>query len=371
MKILWVVSTVFPQLAEHLKRPVPFVGGWMYGLAKSLSDAELELSIVTTNLESQWQQCIQEIKPDLVHIHGTEYAFGLSLLKACPNLNYVISIQGILSAISKYYKAGITTAEIFGNLTIRDVLRADTIYHAEKKLRKRGAVENQYFQKVTHIIGRTTWDKLHTLHLNPKRIYHFCNESLRSEFYEAQKWDINNKRKYTIFLSQAGYPLKGLHQVLKAVFLLQNDKSFVRLSGYGKYIRRLLKKFKLQNKVNFLGPLDTNQMIQEYQNSHVFICPSSIENSPNSLGEAQLLGVPCIAANVGGVSDMVTNNQDCLVYRFEEIEILAEHIKAIFNNDAIAHKLSVNGIQTATERHDRQENLLNTLKIYQNIIDKS
>jgi glycosyltransferase involved in cell wall biosynthesis len=38
------------------------------------------------------------------------------------------------------------------------------------------------------------------------------------------------------------------------------------------------------------------KMITEYRNAHIFICPSSIENSPNSLGEAQLIGVPVIAA---------------------------------------------------------------------------
>lgn len=64
-------------------------------------------------------------------------------------------------------------------------------------------------------------------------------------------------------------------------------------------------------------------MKQEYLNANVFICPSSLENSPNSLGEAQILGTPCLASYVGGIPDMMFGNEGYL-YRFEEIEMLAE-----------------------------------------------
>ena len=413
MKILWVVSTIFPQLADNLKRPVPFVGGWMYGLAKSLSETgQLKLTIVTTDshleiereiedirfvllksnlpkqkydssLEDKWRKTIDSHKPDLIHIHGTEYSLGLSLLKACPNLKFVISIQGIISIISRYYKGGMGSREIINSFTFRDLVRGDTIFQAQRKMQKRGFQENKYFLMVNNIIGRTSWDKYHTVNYNPKRNYYFCNESLRPNFYKSPKWDIDKKNTHSIFLSQAAYPLKGLHQVLKAVALISNEyedltiriggddiinKPVLRLNGYGKYICQLIKKYKLQKNVEFLGALDENEMIQEYLQSHVFVCPSSIENSPNSLGEAQLLGVPCIAAYVGGVPDMVTHQKDGLIYRFEEVEILAHHIRTIFNGDSLAQKLSRNGIVTASDRHNSITNLNATISIYKKII---
>lgn len=64
-------------------------------------------------------------------------------------------------------------------------------------------------------------------------------------------------------------------------------------------------------------------MVKRYLLSNVFICPSTIENSPNSLCEAQLLGVPHIASYVGGTADLMKGNEECL-YRFEETEMLAE-----------------------------------------------
>ena len=49
MKILWIVNTIFPapSLAMGLKPPV--VGGWMYGLAKQLSENQnISLAVATT-----------------------------------------------------------------------------------------------------------------------------------------------------------------------------------------------------------------------------------------------------------------------------------------------------------------------------------
>ena len=54
------------------------------------------------------------------------------------------------------------------------------------------------------------------------------------------------------------------------------------------------------------------------------------------MGEAQLLGVPVIASYVGGVPDMVTHGETGLLYRFEEVEMLAEGIRNLFMNMALA-----------------------------------
>ncbi len=415
MKIIWVVNNIFPQVAKYLDLPIPVVGGWMYGLAEKLSKTDLELTIITSNsriemdeqingirfvllktklpksvydsgLEKKWKKIVGQIKPSLIHIHGTEYALGLPLLHSCPNEKYVVSIQGLISVYTRYYDGGMSLGDILGNLTIRDIVRFDNILQAKKKFFKKGTWEKKYLMAAKNVIGRTTWDYQHTGQLYPKRNYFFCNESLRAPFYDSKKWDINNKKEYTIFLSQGGYPLKGLHQVLKAVSLLRNqfdnitiriagnniiDKKFWRLSGYGMYIQKLIKTFGLEKNVIFLGPLVANEMIKEYSQCHVFICPSSIENSPNSLGEAQLLGVPCIASYVGGVPDMISHGEDGLLYRFEEIEMLAQYLREIFTNNTLAQKLSQKAILSAAERHDPAHNAINTINIYKKIIGTS
>ena len=238
-------------------------------------------------------------------------------------------------------------------------------------------------KEAKHIIGRTSWDRARTWAINPCAEYHFCNETLRPEFYDGSKWNYNKCNKHTIFLSQAGYPIKGLHQVLKAMPIILRhypDASIrvaggditkcstlsekLRLSGYGKYIKKLIKKVGMEGKVTFTGNLNAQQMKQEYLRANVFICPSTIENSPNSLGEAQILGTPCVASYVGGIPDMMEGNEKNL-YRFEEIEMLAEKVCKVF----VEEDKQVDMRAVAATRHNPELNGKKLYSVYESIIN--
>jgi glycosyltransferase involved in cell wall biosynthesis len=417
VRILWITNTIFPEPCKAIGLSYPVVGGWMFALAKQLiSTKKIKLAIATVyrgsdiksfdiedvlyfllpaksmtdyhkNHEPDWQKICKEFDPDIIHIHGTEYPHGLECMRSCPTMNYIVSIQGLVGVYSKYYLGGIEPWEIFKHMTFRDFVRRDSLFQAKRKFENRSIFEKEYFLRSRHIIGRTSWDYAHTKAINPYINYHFCNEIIRDSFYTATKWDVNCKNDYTVFISQAIYPIKGLHQVLKAIALLRTDfpeiiariagpniiknKSFmgrIKLGGYGAYIKNMIDRFNLHEQVWFTGSLLEEQMVAEYRNAHVFICPSSIENSPNSLGEAQLLGVPTIASYVGGIPDMVVHGESGLLYRFEEVEMLAENIRKIFTNDLLAIQLSKNGIHAAAKRHNRQINLKQTLSIYNKVL---
>ena len=42
--------------------------------------------------------------------------------------------------------------------------------------------------------------------------------------------------------------------------------------------------------------------------SDLYVSASHIENSPNSVAEAQLIGMPCIATGVGGTATYIEHN---------------------------------------------------------------
>ena len=50
-----------------------------------------------------------------------------------------------------------------------------------------------------------------------------------------------------------------------------------------------------------------------FANSHIFHS-SYIENSPNSVGEAQMVGVPVVASRVGGTDSMVEHGKTGFMY---------------------------------------------------------
>jgi L-malate glycosyltransferase len=417
MNILWITNIIFPAPSKVLGIQPPVSGGWMFGIVKQVSDfPDIHLAVATTysgsklqtytiddviyyllptkslsayqkTLEPIWRKVCDEFTPDIIHIHGTEFPHGLACMRSNPNFKYLVSIQGIVSVISRYYYANISKVEIIKNLTFRDIVRLDTIFQGKRSFQKRGEFEKEYILRSNCISGRTSWDYAHVKSINPNVIYNFCNRTLRDSFYTSSKWNINQKNDFTIFLSQSGYPIKGLHQVLKAIaclkveypkinvriaglsIILYNsllDK--IKLSGYGSYIRNLIKRLNLKENVNFIGTLTEEQMVAEYKNAHLFICPSSIENSPNSLGEAQIIGVPCIASYVGGIPDMIEQCKTGLLYRFEEVEMLTENIRMIFSNNKLAIKLSTCGIEEAEKRHDRSTNLNRILEIYKGLM---
>lgn len=418
MRVLWITHIEFPEATNLLtgSGELKSTGGWLLGMADALMEIDegitLCIAMVShrvkkmTRLQGEkftyylipygkgalkknndyipyWKRINEEFYPDVVHIHGTEFSHGLAYVDACGAENVVVSMQGIKSAIAPYFFDGLKKWDFIRNITFHDILRGTSIKEQED-FRKQGIYEKELLQKVYHIIGRTSWDRARTWAINPKLQYHFCNEVLRREFYDGASWKYESCIKHSIFISQAGYPVKGLHQLLKAIPLVLskypdtiirvagkditrnktiNEK--LRLSSYGKIIKRIIDKLGISSSIKFVGNLNAEDMKKEYLSCNVFVCPSTIENSPNSLGEAQILGVPCIASYVGGIPDMMKGDEENL-FRFSEIEMLAFKICELFAKQDV----DTSYIKSlAKVRHERMGNARELLKIYSKVID--
>lgn len=414
MKVLWITNIMMPPICEALGLGVPVVGGWMYSSAKRLlQNGNIELTVACTSRSSQefvdntidgvryfvlplryrtadkphafmqeyWKKVNKEVKPDVVHLHGTEFAHGLDYLRANGSDNVVVSIQGLVSVYYYYYYyGGIRERVVRKYFTLVDLLRRNTMVDGAKNFARRGKVEREIIRRVNHVIGRTEWDKTHVWEINPNAKYHFCSETLRDEFYKHE-WSYDKCEKHSIFISQAGYPLKGLHQILEALPLvlkyypdtkiyiagkdITNKKPWYQYVGYGKYIRHLIKKHNLKDHIFFTGSLNEQQMCERYLKSNLFVCPSSIENSPNSLGEAQLLAMPYLASYVGGSMDLVGSNITSL-YRFEETVMLAKKICEIFAKDRFESNR-----EEIRWRYDAEKNLRDLLAVYEEILSRN
>lgn len=414
MKILWVTNSPFPEVYEMLNLKAPVTVGWVHSAANALLDQSeaIELGVASffkgktlrefdgsrikhyllpdvlktrpddASNDNLWHSLKEKFKPDVIHIHGTEYPHTYSFVRACGGDHVVVSIQGLVSVYERYYYGNISKADLLKSTTIRDIVRLDTLFSQHKKMKKRGVFERLLVERVNHFIGRTSWDHDHIWAINPNAEYHFCNETLRPSFYGKQ-WSLQNCENHSIFISQAHYPIKGFHQVVKALpFILKHFPSTkvyvagnnffsnkgMRISGFGHYINSLIRHYKLEDKIVFTGLLSEEEMSDRFLNSHVFVCPSAIENSPNSVGEAQLLGVPCISAVTGGTADMIEHGKTGLLYRFEEIEMLASNVCKVFGNRELALSISEGGRACSQSRHDKDRNAEQLHQIYGKIV---
>ena len=109
-------------------------------------------------------------------------------------------------------------------------------------------------------------------------------------------------------------------------------------------------------------------MKQAFLDANVYVMPSAIENSPNSLCEAQILGVPVVASYCGGTPTLVEKGKTGYMYRYEEIEMLAHTIMRLFEQKDFS-QLSNNERQTALARHDRETNAIRLVEIYNEILN--
>lgn len=420
MKLLWITNILFPEANSALlgnTEELSGSGGWLVSAAENLLRVggiqlavaapshivnrltKIECKDITyyalpcTNerkynheYEEMWRKVVSIETPSIVHIHGTEFSHGFAFIRANITIPVVLSIQGISEEIGNHYLDGMSLCDVYRNITLFDLFYSGSLLKQKNRYLKHGEkVERPMIKSINHIIGRTTFDKSHVLTLNPAAQYYSCNEILRSVFYDGSVWDYDSCNKHTIFLSQSAYPIKGLHHLLKAmpyilqqypdtkiriagsnVFAIKTIKQRLIRSTYVKYLERLIKQYGLEGHVQFTGPLNAEQMKNEYLNCNVFICPSSIENSPNSLAEAQILGVPCIASYVGGIPDMIPNKNHGILYRLSDSIMLAYTVCEVFSSKWI----STEQVHEARNRHCVKTIVQDILAIYDSLINE-
>ncbi len=379
MKVLWLCNLILPQAGEALGITGIPKEGWVEGLMSAMEslspDIELavafpvseeydgkrgtfkvsessdftvsyfafyedtvHLDVFESALVGRMNRILDEFRPDIIHIFGTESPHALAMSKAATEDDFhyhpgkerlLITFQGICAAVAADYLACLPD-DIVSASTFRDTVKRDNIRQQQEKFRSRAVNELEAVKRAGHVGGRTGFDKKWATRLGPDAVYHYAGEVMRPVFYEPLPADIE-RDKNTIFISGADYPLKGFHILLKAldginwpelrirvagqnIVSCDTLKQKVRISEYGKYLGELIESCNLQGRVTFLGRIPAEEMRKEYLKCGMYICPSTIENSPNSIVEAALCEAPIIASRVGGIPDIIDDGNQALLY---------------------------------------------------------
>ena len=121
--------------------------------------------------------------------------------------------------------------------------------------------------------------------------------------------------------------------------------------------------------ITLLGYIDVEQVRQELLDAEMYILPSIMDNSPNSLCEAQLVGTPVIASYVGGIPQMVENNKTGILYPYNEPYSLAFKILDLHNSPETLMDLSANEIEMSHRRHNPVLLAKRIQEIYSDVIN--
>ncbi len=414
MRVLWIANMVLPDLAEHLGIQAGSSGTWMFDISRQLADKpEVDLAVAcvygdtykkisvngityyllpgsgknmlfyTKRYETTWKKINADFCPDIVHLHGTEYSHGLAFLRACPNVRAVVSIQGILNRIKDVDFGGVPLRELIFGRTISQIVKLNGEIELHFLHKQNAKHEREILNRVQYINAVNTWDSALCRAINPNLRVFQIDYNLREEVYQSPKWDASKADKHTIFTNPGGTPLKGVHQMIKAIAILKNHypdiqlivpgmgdgKKLIPNSAYAKYLGKLIKQYKLENHIRFLGRQSGVEMCQNMLNSRITIIPSAIEGTSLILREAMFLGCPVIASFRGGMADFISDKCDGFLYDYQEVPYLAERISQLFDSDALCNSFSKSAIEKTKSAHDRTINTNKFIDMYREIMN--
>lgn len=417
MRILWFTGVQLPAVTgKKLNR-----AGWQEGLRSALDtfQPEIDLCIASFGSEdyepfsednatyyniyrepppsSRWNRLIKNwqhntfneaeldrcleivelVQPDLIYIFGTENPFGLITDKV--HVPVGISIQAVLHGLVKKIFNGLSAWEFIQVLFSRDFLTGTGLFHRFWTIKKYLPIEREIYQKNSYFSGRSGWDKTWLKNLNEHAMYFHIDRILGNEFYDAV-WTIASSEAYTIFSLSSNAPFKGGITIVRALIKLNNrgyKNIQLRLGGIsqdssvGKFILRLIDKNELHDQIYLLGRLSPREIIQEMLNTRIFVLPSHMDNSPNSLAQAMIVGMPCIASNAGGIPSMLEDAVDGLIYEHKDVNALSHNMLNLLNDPDLCTKFSLNARKKALERHDHEQIASKIWKIYQQLLDNN
>ena len=352
-----------------------------------LTDGECRKNMTGRTFE-KYNEIIRNVKPDIIHVHGTEKNLA-QIQNFIAGTPVAISIQGLLTGYKPYsYNYLDGQARRFG--TLKNYFGKGGINLMHRIFSKGESYETDILRHGRFFIGRTKWDKAHVLFSNPHALYFHGEELLRDEFYEnSGSWDVNTCTRHTIFMPSGFNPIKGLHLAVEAINLLKELYPDVSLDvpgicadaaelkrlkspiigeEYVRYVCYLIRKYGLEGNIRFLPRLNAADMVRQMQRANVFLSPSSIDNSPNAVGEATMIGTPVVTTPVGGVTSFLKDGETALFSPAGDPYMMAYQIKRIFDDDGLAATLSRNAHEVAMQRHDTEKTAKQYLDIYRQIV---
>ena len=411
MKVLWIVNMFIGNLAKR-KGIKLSSGQWLnVELENSYKKEGLEI-VVCTSSESYeelidenikyiviphgaisdykcscenikyWKSFLNQEKPDLILVWGTEYLIGqCALIANNHKIKSCIYIQGVMSSIAENYRGGLSDITIKRFSTIIENLRNTTIFDKEESNRLKAVQEERSVSLADGVIVENQWAAERYCTINPN-LQLLWNRLPINPIFTKYSWSSDKYIKHSIITTAAGYPLKGLHFLLEALSYVKIKYHDVKLivpgtdivhtknlidklkqSGYGKYLLRLISDYNLVDNVSFVGILTPDKYAEIMSKSEIFVSSSAIENHCSALREAMTVGVPCISSKVGGVSDYAKHNENSLLYTYNQPKELAECIIKLFSSTELKLHISQSAKSTIQDMYS-SNNLDSLFEIY-------
>jgi glycosyltransferase involved in cell wall biosynthesis len=409
MKILWFSNKILSE------RDTGGTGTWLDALKLGLLDSKIQLANIAPGYTKhvsqinhdnliQWmvpvnaklnpqtglpnkdlireiQRAVDNFSPTLIHIWGTERFWGLLSAEAIINKPVVLSMQGLIGAIAQVFNGGLSIHEQLFSIGVKELILGSSIPQERNKYSKWGIMENRIISAHNHISIQSSWMEAQVKKINQGAIIYENGYPLRNNFYFARPWKYSGK---SVVFCSAAYPspYKGLHIALRAIAIVMkrfpdvqlhiagyHQKKGIRQDGYVAWLNKEAKRLNVESNIIWLGPLSSDQIINELQMCSAFIIPSFIESYCMALAEAMVLGVPSVVSFTGGTSYLARDGESALFFLPGDDAQCAYQIERLLTDQPAAERISRNAREVASVRNDSKTIISKQIDIYHQVLE--
>jgi glycosyltransferase involved in cell wall biosynthesis len=164
---------------------------------------------------------------------------------------------------------------------------------------------------------------------------------------DEYKTQLQENNKFVLFYAGILTKTRGFFNIINAIENIDSVKLII--AGFGEDENELLKIFNNNKKINFIGKIRYEKVIEMTYKSDVLFAlydpsiPNNVFASPNKLFEAMMCGKPIIVNEGTSMTDIVRKENCGLVVSYGDIQALRKAILHLSNDPKLCKKLGANG----------------------------
>lgn len=200
---------------------------------------------------------------------------------------------------------------------------------------------------------------------------------------ENKKWNFNKCKKNQILFVGRFDKHKGGDVVIRAFNLVakKNKKATLIFAGpdsgimfkgknisIDEYINKNICDADIIKRIHILGEITSDKANSLRRESHITLVASRYETFSYTVVESMAMGCPTIGTNIGGISEIIKNNETALFAEVANFDGLAEKISLLLADSELAIELGKNAAIDIENRFNPHKIASETLDYYEHII---
>lgn len=334
--------------------------------------------IYSLEAKKRINQLLNQFHPNVVHIHNIYNHISPSILPEIKRRNIPI-----IQTVHDYHMLA-PNRHLFHNGKICEITKKDqyfrAIFHKCIKNSYTASLLTVFTMYIHKILGLYT--KYIDYYITPSNFlkklmisYNYNPKNIivlpyLTNFIKRSLSHTNSNNKYILYFGRLSSE-KGLKFLIEVMRKIPYISLYIVGEGPElSVIQNKIREYNLKN-IKLLGYLSGSRLERVIASSCFTITPSIwYENYPNSILESFAYGKPIIASDIGGIPELVRNNETGFLFIPNNVNDCIKKILTLWNNSKLVRQMGQNALKFAQEKFNAEDHYKKIIGIYNNLIEK-